>query len=129
MCPTEKVERREAVVLENIEGVRCLYRKGNGQGRKYRGRMNGWSFQEAQPQIEYKARWTGLPTIRLTRRDTRGSSLSCPRCGERLQSDKHLQRKLWCSHCRIVMNRDVVAAMNLSRRGRGRAHVPRLPSL
>src|SRR5439155_17066802 len=34
------VQRRTAVVLENIEGIRSLYRKGNGQGRRYRGRMN-----------------------------------------------------------------------------------------
>ena len=42
------VQRREAIVLEDIQGIRALYRKGNGQGRKYRGRMNGWSFGEAQ---------------------------------------------------------------------------------
>src|SRR5207244_4160118 len=90
------VQRREAIVLENIEGIRSLYRKGNGQSRKYRGRMNGWSFSEAQRQIEYKARWVGLPIIRLSRRETRGSSMSCPRCGERLQSDKRLERKRGC---------------------------------
>src|SRR3989475_1438024 len=88
------VERRTAIVLENIEGIRSLYRKGNGQGRKYRGRMNGWSFGEAQRQLEYKARWAGLPVIRLSRRETRGSSVTCPRCGERLQSDK-LHWNLW----------------------------------
>ena len=114
------VRRREAIVLENIEGIRSLYRKGNGQGRKYRGRMNSWSFSEAQRQIEYKARWVGLPVIRLSRRETRGSSVTCPRCGERLQSDKKLKRKLWCGKCRVVMDRDRVAAVNLSRRGRVR---------
>ncbi|OLD33934.1 MAG: hypothetical protein AUI50_08570 [Crenarchaeota archaeon 13_1_40CM_2_52_14] len=114
------VRRREAIVLENIEGIRSLYRKGNGQGRKYRGRMNGWSFSEAQRQIEYKAQWVGLPVIRLSRRETRGSSIACPRCGERLQSDKRLKRKLWCIKCRVVMDRDMVAAVNLSRRGRVR---------
>src|SRR2546425_6220226 len=113
------VRRREAIVLENIDGIRSLYRKGNGQGRKYRGRMNGWGFGEAQRQIEYKARWVGLPVIRFSRRETRGSSVTCPRCGERLQSDKRLKRKLWCSNCRIVMDRDTVAAVNLSRRGGG----------
>src|SRR3989441_7554392 len=113
------VQRRTAIVLENIEGIRSLYQKGNGQGRKYRGRMNGWSFGEAQRQIEYKARWVGLPVIRLSRRETRGSSVSCPRCGERLQSDKKLKRKLWCGNCRIVMDRDRVAAGILARRGRG----------
>jgi len=114
------VQRKETIVLENIEGIRSLYRKGNGEGRKYRGRMNGWSFGEAQRQIEYKARWVGLPIIRLSRRETRGSSLTCPRCGERLQSDKRLERKLWCGKCRIVMDRDMVAAVNLARRGRVR---------
>jgi len=108
------------MVLEEIRGIRALYRKGNGQTRKYRGRMNGWSFREAQRQIEYKARWAGLPVVRLSRRETRCSSLSCPRCGERLQSDRRLARKLWCGNCRIVIDRDVVAAVNLSRRGRVR---------
>ena len=114
------VQRRTAIVLENIEGIRSLYRKGNGQGRRYRGRMNSWSFGEAQRQIEYKTRWVGLPVIRLSRRETRGSSVTCPRCGERLQSDKQLKRKLWCSNCRVVMDRDMVAAVNLARRGRVR---------
>src|SRR5467141_1167260 len=112
------VQRRQAVVLENIQGIRCLYRKGNGQTRKYRGRMNGWSFSIAQRQLEYKAGWAGLPVIRLSRRETRGSSVTCPRCGERLQSDKHHARQLWCRNCKIVMDRDMVAAVNISRRGR-----------
>jgi len=114
------VQRREAIVLEDIGGIRCLYRRGNGQGRVYRRKMNGWSFGEAQRQIEYKARWIGLPVIRLSRRETRGSSVTCPRCGERLQSDKRLERKLWCGKCRIVMDRDRVAAVNLAWRGRVR---------
>jgi len=115
---TISVQRREAMVLENIEGIRSLYRKGNGQGRKYRGRMNGWSFAEAQRQIIYKARWVGLPIIRLSKLETRGTSIVCPRCGERLQSDMHLKRKLWCQKCRCMMDRDVVAAINISMRGR-----------
>src|SRR5207249_10855333 len=110
-------QQRTAIVLENIEGIRCLYRKGNGQGRKFRGMMNGWSFREAQRQIEYKARWTGLPVIRLSRRETRGSSMTCPRGGELLESDKRLTRKLWCSSCRVVMDWDRVAAVNLAWRG------------
>src|SRR5467141_5046959 len=114
------VQRRQAIVLEDIRGIRCLYRKGNGQTRKYRGRMNGWSFSMAQRQLEYKARWVSLPIIRLSRRETRGSSMTCPRCGERLQSDKRLERKLWCGKCRVVMDRDRVAAVNLAWRGRVR---------
>jgi putative transposase len=125
---TLAVQRREAIVLEDIRGIRCLYRKGNGQGRKYRGRMNWWSFNEAQRQIEYKASWIGLPIIHLSRHETRGSSVACPRCGERLQSDKRLGRKLWCGKCRIVMDRDRVAAVNLARRGRVRFARSRPPT-
>src|SRR5207249_4874653 len=114
----DAVERRQAIVLENIEGIRRLYGRGNGQGRNYRRRMNGWSYAEAQRQIEYKAKWAGLPVIHLSRRETQGTSVTCPACGERLQEDKQLQRKLWCQKCRVMMDRDAVAAVNLSRRGR-----------
>src|SRR2546422_717156 len=91
--------------------------------------MNSWSFSEAQRQIEYKARWVGLPVIHLSRRETRATSTTCPRCGERLQSDKRLKRKLWCGKCRAVMDRDMVAAINLSRRGRVRFARSRPPIL
>src|SRR3989454_2632808 len=123
------VQRRQVMVLEDIRGIRALYRKGNGQGRRHRGRMNACSFSEAQRQLEYKARWTGLPVIRLSRRETRGSSMTCPRCGERLQSDKRLTRKLRCSKCRMLMDRDRIAAVNLARRGRGRVARSRPPIL
>jgi len=61
-------ERRQAIVLENIKGIRRLYRKGNGQGPKHRSKMNGWSFSEVQRQLEYKAHWAGLPVIHLSRK-------------------------------------------------------------
>src|SRR5467141_771113 len=80
------VQQRQAIVLEDIRGIRRLYRKGNGQGRRYRGRMNGWSFGEAQRQIEYKARWIGLPVIRLSRRETRGSRPASPSFADRPHS-------------------------------------------
>ena len=115
---TIAVQRREAIVLENVEGIRNLYHRGNGQGRKYRGRMNGWSFAEAQRQLEYKAKWAGLPTMRLSKGETRGTSVYCPRCGERLQSDRHLKRKLWCVKCRWLMDRDDVGCINIALRGR-----------
>jgi len=80
--------------------------------------MNGGGFSEAQRQLEYKARWVGLPVIRLSRKETQGTSVTCPQCGERLQEDNRIRRKLWCGKCRLMMDRDVVAAVNLSRRGR-----------
>jgi putative transposase len=33
-------ESRSAIILEDIKGIRKLYRKGNGQGNKFRRKMN-----------------------------------------------------------------------------------------
>ncbi len=56
-------EKRLGIVIENLRGIRRLYRRGNGRGRDYRARMNGWSYAELQRQIEYKARWEGIPVF------------------------------------------------------------------
>jgi IS605 OrfB family transposase len=47
--------RRHGIVMERLTGIRRLYRKGNGQSRNYRAKMNSWSYGELQRQVEYKA--------------------------------------------------------------------------
>ncbi|MGI0075421.1 MAG: IS200/IS605 family accessory protein TnpB-related protein, partial [Nitrosotalea sp.] len=47
------VELKSMIVLEDLKGIRKLYRKGNGQRKKYRRRLNSWSFYELQRQIQY----------------------------------------------------------------------------
>lgn len=110
---------KTVLVFEDIRGIRKLYRKGNGQKRNYRRKMNGWSFAEIKRQIEYKAAWSGIPVIQLTNNETKGTSTLCPRCGERLQVGQS-KRGLWCENCKRELNRDVVAAMNISYRGLAR---------
>lgn len=107
----------QAIVFEDIRGIRGLYRKGNSQRRTYRYAMNSWQYGEIKRQIEYKAAWAGVLVIRLTKSETRGTSSLCPRCGERLQSDRERPRQLWCNKCGRREDRDVVAVMNISRRG------------
>ena len=62
--------------------------------------------------------------IALTKSETRGSSSTCPACGERLHSpardDVAHARMLWCQKCKVWVDRDVIAALNLSKRGRSR---------
>ncbi|MDE1767577.1 MAG: IS200/IS605 family accessory protein TnpB-related protein, partial [Thaumarchaeota archaeon] len=71
-------ESHSMIVLEDIKGIRKLYRKGNGQGNKYRRRLNSWSFYELQRQIQYKASWIGIPVQFV---DPRRTSQLCPICG------------------------------------------------
>ena len=107
---------RQSLVFEDIRHIRKLYQKGNWQGRKYRGKMNSWSFSGIKKQIEYKARWNGIQVIQLSKGETRGTSTLCPRCGKRLQ-EQRASRDLWCDTCQRWQDRDVIAVMNQSLRG------------
>jgi len=98
----------QAIVMENLKGIRRLYRKGNGQGKSFRGRMNSWIFREEQRQIEYKATWKGIPTHYVNPRNT---SRKCPDCGSSLIELEG--RRLWCPSCIKSEDRDVVASKNL----------------
>ncbi len=54
------LEIKSAIVFEDIRYIRSMYRKGNYQGRKFRGQMNNnWPYNEIKRQTEYKAQWKG----------------------------------------------------------------------
>ena len=106
------VSQNSGIVMENLKGIRKLYRKGNGQGAKYRRKMNSWSFYELQRQIEYKARWLGLPVEYVK---AGGTSTKCAACGSRLVPEEH--RKMFCSICKRSVDRDINAAHNILLRG------------
>jgi putative transposase len=56
-------KNKSAIAFEDIRHIRRMYRKGNYQGRNFRGRMSAWSFAEVKRQIEYKAAWEGVPAV------------------------------------------------------------------
>jgi putative transposase len=115
-------ETKSALVLEDIKGIRKLYRKGNGQGNNYRRKMNSWSFYEFQRQLRYKAAWEGIPVSFIDPKRTRQL---CPGCGRTLQDERPYHRKLWCSNCMRSMNRDIAASMNMAYKGWARFCHPR----
>jgi putative transposase len=98
----------QAIVMERLKGIRKLYRKGNGQGASFRGRMNSWAFREVQRQIEYKARWEGIPVHYV---NPRGTSRKCPSCGSSLVELEG--RRLMCPSCKQIEDRDVIASKNI----------------
>jgi putative transposase len=117
-------ENGAALAVEDLKGIRKMYRKGNGQGKDYRFRLNSWPHWKAKHRLEYKSAWKGVTVIQLTKSETYGSSSICPTCGERLRNpekgDVEHARMLWCEKCKIWTDRDVIAALNLSTRGRSR---------
>ena len=100
------------IVMEDLKGIRKLYRKGNGQGKHQRSRLNSWSFYEFQRQIEYKAKWEGIPVIFVR---AAGTSSNCAICGSALS--ECTERKVYCHKCNRVMDRDENAALNIVSQG------------
>ena len=107
-------EKRFGIVMENIRGIRRLYRKGNGQGNEYRSRLNSWSFYELQRQIEYKAKCEGIPVAFVA---ARGTSANCSICGSKTTEYPNGRRTLYCPRCDISIDRDVNAARNILAKG------------
>ena len=100
-------DHRLGIKIEKLKGIRKLYRKGNGQSRSYRGRMNTWVFGETQRQIDYKAKWVGTPTHFV---NPRGTSSNCL-CGSRVVP--RADRKLYCPKCDIIWDRDDLASKRI----------------
>lgn len=100
--------RKQAIIMEDLNRMRKLYRKGNGQSRDYRSRMNSWSYGELQRQIQYKADWNGIPVIYV---NPYGTSAKCSMCGHRMLPEEN--RKLHCPSCGLTVDRDVNAARNI----------------
>ncbi len=106
---------KQIPVFENIGDIRKLYKKGNGQGKNFRGKMNSWNYGELKRQIEYKCNWLGISVVNLDVKNTYGSSSKCHRCGERIQYDKYTR----LGNCCIgQIDRDDNAVINLANRGR-----------
>jgi len=69
-------------------------------------------FREFQRQVEYKARWEGLPVHYIR---PYGSSARCSKCGHRLLSEEN--RMQTCPRCGFHIDRDVNAALNIAAKG------------
>jgi len=98
------------IAMEKLTGIRKVYRRGNGHGSGYRGMMNGWSYYELQRQIEYKARWEGIPVIYV---NPYGTSVKCSTCGSRMTRIPEENRQLKCPNCGFHVDRDINAAKNI----------------
>lgn len=108
---------REAIVLENIRGLKDITKRGDGKGPDARHLFhNSFPYGELQCQIEYKAQWEGLPVIELTRKQTRGTSVQCSVCG--CDTQVVPGRMVLCEACYQLRDRDVNACINIAVRGR-----------
>jgi putative transposase len=107
----QRAKETKSALVQDIKGIRKSYRKGNSQGNKFRRKLNSVSFYEFQRQIQYKATGEGIPVSFIA---PKRILQLCPLCGGTLQEDRPYRRKLWCSNCMKLMDRDAVASMNIT---------------
>lgn len=96
------------IVMENLKGIRNASRKGNGQGKHLRGRLNTWPFRQLQSYIDYKAKWEGIMVEYVRASKT---SQTCSYCGF---VNKELKaERVWLCPCGVRLDRDFNAARNI----------------
>lgn len=106
------VFQKKQIILEDLNGIRKLYRRGNGQGTKYRSRLNTWPFYEFRNQLEYKSKlYNGVEIIKIKPNHT---SSRCSICGAKVIPEENRQIRCHCGHRE---DRDINAARNILYKG------------
>jgi len=108
-CIVKKaLKNNSAIALENLKNIRRKIKYSS----EMNGRLHRWSFRKLQLIIEYKAKLNGVPVIYV---DAKGTSRTCPICGEKLSLNGH--RIMKCKKCGLGADRDVIGACNIRLRG------------
>jgi putative transposase len=108
-------EKKQALVLERLKGIRYAHKRGNGEGRGRRRRISLWPFRQLQGYIEYKATWEGVP---IEYANASRTSQTCNVCGFINVKLRLMEREWQCPQCGYHLDRDLNAAINIEHRGK-----------
>lgn len=97
------------IVLENLTNIRsrAKIKKGTSTSR----RIHGWSFDQLQGFIAYKAEERGLTVASV---DPRHTSQMCSACGHQARNNRRSQGDFWCRQCGYRLNADLNGAKNIA---------------
>jgi putative transposase len=95
-----------------MEDLKHLNRK-NISSKELNGRLHRWSYSRLQKILEYQAKLCGLHVKYV---NPRGTSKTCPICGDELEESSNGRRLRKCQRCGLEEDRDIIAVRNLTRR-------------
>jgi putative transposase len=95
-----------------MEDLKHLNRKDKGS-KELNGRLHRWGYSRFQRILEYKAKLCG-PYVKYV--NPRGTSKTCPICGDELEESSNGRRLMRCRRCGLEEDRDIVAVKNLVKR-------------
>jgi len=107
----ELSELESGAILENLKNIKSrVLRKSRNPNRK----LSKWNARMFQSMLEYKLKWLGLPVKYV---NPKNSSKTCPLCSGRMAA--YGGRLMKCLKCGLVLDRDIVAVLNLQMWGSG----------
>ncbi|MBS7618500.1 transposase, partial [Candidatus Bathyarchaeota archaeon] len=104
-------EKNHGAIFENLKGIKKRILNGSkAMNRK----LSKWNARNFQSMLEYKLKWFGLDVKYV---NPKNSSKTCPLCSGSMAS--YEGRSMKCGECGLLMDRDVVAVLNLQMWGAG----------
>lgn len=101
------------VAIGKLKGLRFKARKGNGRGKKYRGRTNSFSYDRLTNFITYKCLEVGVANVKKIRESW--TSRTCHKC-DSLDTLRSTQASFKCLNCGLQYHADVNSAVNIAKR-------------
>lgn len=102
-------ESNSGAIMEGLKGIKQkILNRSKEQNRK----LSKWNARIFQFMLEYKLKWLELSVKYV---NPRNSSRTCPLRSGRIASYGLMK----CGKCKLALDRDIVAALNLQMRGEG----------
>ncbi len=108
-------ENKYGVFLEDLNGIKentITKENGNDKSKKTKRKLGKWNARQFQNTLKYKLQWNGVYVDDVNPKNT---SHKCPVCGNKMTEYNH--RRMKCTHCGLIADRDVTAAINIYCRG------------
>lgn len=105
----QSCKKGSTLVFENLKEIRS----GNSKGKRFNRKLHGWSFDQLQAFVEYKAKMRGIQVVYV---DPRYTSQKCSKCKFRSKKNRISQSSFQCRSCGFRIHADLNAARNIRKR-------------
>jgi IS605 OrfB family transposase len=98
------------IAIEELTGIRSRVRAGKSERTK----LHSWSFAELGGMLDYKAKFAGVPLLRI---DPRNTSRQCSKCGHTEKANRKSRDSFVCKSCGHTACADENGAANIRLKG------------
>jgi len=101
------------ITIGKLQGLKIRNQRGNGRGKKFRGRINKFPYAMLKEFIFYKSRELGVKYFSEV--NEAWTSKTCHKC-ESTNTERPTQAQFICNDCGLQYNADVNGAINIAKR-------------